>query len=122
MTLLYSKRELIPIVAKEVNTSWKRLASGLSLSRAEIEIIQEDQDDHERCCKVLDKWCQRHGSDAKIKKLMKTLTDAGLAVVNNAVIEFLGLLDVKASISLATMISKHLCERLVLIQEFFWLS
>ena len=102
MTLLNSKRELIPIVAKEVNSSWKRLARGLGLSLNEIEIIQEeDQDDHERCCKVLDKWCQRHGSDAKIKKLMKTLTDAGLAVVNNAVIEFLGLFYVKASISLA---------------------
>ena len=102
MTLLNSKRELIPIVAKQVNTSWKRLARRLDLSPAEIDNIQEEEkDDHERCCKVLDTWCQRHGSDAKVKILMKTLTDAGLAVVNNAVIEFLGLLDVKASISLA---------------------
>ena len=92
MTLLNSKRELIPIVAKEVNTSWKRLAIELGLTRAEIDNIQEEEeDDHERCCKVLDTWCQRHGSEAKIKKLMKTLTDAGLADVNNDVIKCLGL-------------------------------
>ena len=94
MTLLNSKRELIPIVAKQVNTSWKRVARELGLTLDEIDNIQEeDKDDHERCCKVLDTWCQRHGSEAKIKKLMKTLTDAGLAIVNNDVIKCLGLLD-----------------------------
>ena len=94
MTSLNSKRELIPIVAKQVKTSWKRLARRLDLSTAEIDNIQEEEnDDHERCCKVLDTWCQRNGSDAKIKKLMKTLTDAGLADVNIDVIKCLGLLD-----------------------------
>ena len=92
MTSLKSKRELIPTVAKQVNTSWKRLARGLGLSLAEIEIIQEeDKDDHERCCRVLDTWCRRHGAEANIQKLMKTLTDAGLAIVNNEVMKFLGL-------------------------------
>ncbi|XP_044170022.1 uncharacterized protein LOC122954060 [Acropora millepora] len=94
MTSLNSKRELIPIVAKQVNPSWKMLARRLGLSPAEIDNIQEEEnDDHERCCKVLDTWCQRHGSEAKIKKLMKTLTDAGLADVNNYVMKCLGLLD-----------------------------
>ena len=94
MTSLNSKRELIPIVAKQVNPSWKKLARRLGLSPAEIDNIQEEEnDDHERCCKVLDTWCQRHGSEAKIKKLMKTLTDAGLADVNNYVMKCLGLLD-----------------------------
>ena len=94
MTLLNSKRALIPIVAKQVNTSWKRLARRLDLSPAEIDNIQEEEKgDHERCCKVLDTWCQRHGSEATIKKLMKTLTDAGLAIVNNDVMKCLGLLD-----------------------------
>ena len=94
MTSLNSKRELIPTVAEQVKTSWKRLARRLDLSPAEIDNIQEEEnDDHERCCKVLDTWCQRHGSDAKIKKLMMTLTDAGLAIVNNDVIKCLGLLD-----------------------------
>ena len=92
MTSLKSKGELIPIVAKQVNTSWKRLARGLGLSLAEIDIIQEeDKDDRERCCRALDTWCQRHGAEAKIKKLMKTLTDAGLAIVNNEVMKCLGL-------------------------------
>ena len=81
-------------MAEQVKTSWKRLARRLDLSTAEIDNIQEEEnDDHERCCKVLDTWCQRHGSDAKIKKLMKTLTDAGLADVNIDVIKCLGLLD-----------------------------
>ena len=74
MTLLNSKRELIPIVAKQVNTSWKRLARGLNLTPAEIDNIQEEEkDDHERCCKVLDTWCQRNGSEAKIKKTYEDL-------------------------------------------------
>ena len=94
MTLLNSKRELIPIVAEQVNNSWKKLARRLNLTSAEIaNIEQEENDDHERCCKVLDTWCQRHGAEAKIRKLMKTLTDAGLAVVNNDVMRCLGLLD-----------------------------
>ena len=94
MTLLNSKRELILIVAKQVNTSWKRLARGLGLTPAKIENIQEEEkDDLERCCKVLDTWCQMHGSEAKIKKLMKSLTDAGLAIVNKDVMKCLGLLD-----------------------------
>ena len=95
MTLLNSKRELIPIVANKVNASWKKLARGLGLTQAEIKNIEiEDKDDQERCCNVLDTWCQRHGAEAKIKKLMKTLTDAGLANVNDDVIKCLGLLDV----------------------------
>ena len=95
MTPLQSKGELIPTVAKQVNTSWKRLARGLDLSLAEIEIIQEeDKDDQQRCCKVLVTWCQRHGAEATIKRLMKTLTDAGLGIVNNDVIKCLGLLNV----------------------------
>ena len=59
MTLLNSKRELIPIVAKQVNTSWIKLARGLNLTSAEIANIEhEEKDDHERCCKVLDTWCK----------------------------------------------------------------
>ena len=92
MTPLQSKGELIPTVAKQVNTLWERLARGLGLSLPEIEIIkEEDKYDQQRCCKVLDTWCQRDGAKATVKRLMKTLTDVGLAIVNNDVIKCLGL-------------------------------
>ena len=94
MTPLQSKGELIPTVAKQVNTSWERLARGLGLSPAEIKIIQEeDKYDQQRCCKVLHTWCQRHGAEATIKKLMETLTETGLAIVNNDAMKCLGLLN-----------------------------
>ena len=56
-------------------------------------ISEEENDDEERCCKALERWCHVNGEEATIRELMISLTKTGLADVNNDIMRCLDLLS-----------------------------
>ena len=90
---LKSNNEVTRTVSNRVGPLWKRLARQLDLREGQIDtILEEENDDQERCFKALVKWCQLNGEGATIRKLMLALTKTGLAEVNNDVMRCLHLL------------------------------
>ena len=84
---------MIRIVSDKVGALWKKLARQLGLGGGRIDMISEEEnDDEERCCKALERWCQENGEEATIRELMISLTKTGLAEVNNDIMRCLGLL------------------------------
>ena len=89
---LITNHDVLSIVKEEVGHGWKNLARELNFNRGEIEMISlEGEEDQERCYKVLERWCQDNGEEAKIRELMLALNKSGLADVNKNVINCLNL-------------------------------
>ena len=71
---LITNHDVLSIVKEEVEHCWKNLAKELNPNRGKVEIISlEEEEDQERCNKVLESWCQNNGEEATIRELMHAL-------------------------------------------------
>lgn len=83
-------KDLLRIVSEKVGHCWKKLARELNLREGRIDMISEEEEDHEeRCHKALQRWCQENGEEATIRKLMLALNKSGFPDVNKDVINCL---------------------------------
>ena len=81
---------MLRIVSDKVGHCWKKLARELNIAEGIIDMISEEENDHqERCHKALQRWCQQNGEDATVRTLMLALNKTGLVEVNKDVLHFL---------------------------------